>query len=94
MTTVWVIKDSGHDYGAAEEFGERRFLFDRVPSFGDVPAIREQLNGRGIKPDDFLLASGPLFVNMVATVWWKEKFGRVRVLVFDARDERYRERQL
>lgn len=94
MATVWVTKDGGHNYEAAEEFGEVQFLFDRTPPFGDTAAIKEQLDSRNIRSDDSLLASGPLFVNMVGTVWWKERFGRVRVLVFDARDERYRERVL
>jgi len=87
---VWIIKDGGHDYGDASNFGEIDMLFEqRVYPFGKAKELEEDLNRRPVCRDDYFLPSGSLMLNLIAFNWWKEKFGRVKILMFNAKTSKY-----
>lgn len=93
MSKVWVVADGHHDYEAAREYGEVKFLFED-PRLWNIPDMDDHLNTVDVREDDYLLLAGPLLANVLATTWWLKRFKELRLLVFNARSEKYVVRRL
>jgi hypothetical protein len=95
---VYIINSAGHDYSKAERFGELIVLSEgSLPVFA-VDRIR-LIYEKGLQEydseRDFLLLSGNLIPNVIATgVAIMKSGGHISVLIFDAKRRVYIERQL
>ena len=91
MTTVWVVKQAGHDLSPAKEYGSIEIITPHEASPFNVDyaveTIRERL--KDAKDTDYLLPSGPNIFNMLVYNEWMRKFGKVRFLLFHARVRKY-----
>lgn len=90
-TNVYVVADRGHDLSAAREFGEVVFLAPFVPNVFATDNMAKRLNEKlqDSRPEDYLLASGSLPVNMMAFGSMLLKHGKVNLLIFDPKLGRY-----
>jgi hypothetical protein len=95
----FVSKDMRFDVRPAATFGEPTFLFEGAPNafaLGKLSAeILEQLDAANFNENtDFVAMTGPTvaLVTLFATIIGE--YGRVRALIFDARNDSYRERVL
>ena len=96
---VYIINSSGHDFSKAEQFGEL------------VPMTRGTINKYSItsmarlfqpfveesSPDDYLLQSGPVVLNMIAASLFAQKHGTLNLLLWKAEadgNDRYVQRRL
>ena len=91
MRTVWIVKDGGHYYEAAKEFGEIKELFEGNYSFPNTSLLLNVFNDREVKEDDLILLSGPLFYNALIAFYWP--YQAMNVLVFNAKTKTYVERR-
>lgn len=96
MRKVFIPKSGGHDFQAAEEFGDLVFLCDEDQSPFEVDRIREILRRKlaDASPEDFLLLSGSPSINIMAAMELIRRFGRVNMLLFHARRKIYIRRDL
>lgn len=85
-STVWITNFAGHDYSDAAEWGDLQYLTkgyvrpdrpDRI-LYDITTKIAEETS-----PDDWLLPSGLLLLNIFAGIAWMEKHGTLRLLQFD-----------
>lgn len=90
--TVWVANWGGHDYSTAEEFGELNFLTRGYVSMGSLDRLFYTITQAVTKasPEDYLLLSGLLALNSVATLVWFHIHKRAKLLVWDQKLRRYR----
>lgn len=91
MPKVYVVSDSGHDYSKAWEHGEVVFLLEskvNVFAIGKlVRTVEEKL--AGARPEDYLVLSGSSVGGCLAFHSLLERLGRVQLLIFSFRDQRY-----
>lgn len=92
MSKVWVVNFAGHDYSDAERYGDLEFIthghierdhFDRM-----LYIVAESL--KDSSPDDWLLPSGLLPLNVLATAVWLEMHDSLRLLIWDFKKKGYR----
>jgi len=94
MSIIWIPKNASHDYEAASAFGTRRFIFEDTQDMFNPDRLLERARLVLAKSaaEDFLMLAGPQIMNIVAYQVLLEKHGQVRLLMFHARDNGYRER--
>ena len=94
MPKVYVVSNSGHDYSAAKQHGEVVFLFAgkvNVFAIGKlVQTVEEKL--AEAKVEDYLVLSGNSVAGCLAFYSQLERLGRVQLLIFSFRDQRYEAR--
>jgi hypothetical protein len=81
------------DLGPAQEFGELVFLLSPSAAPFNSPPIVEELSGKlaGYTDDDYLLLVGnPCLIGMVVALAADANDGRVKMLQWSGRDQRYR----
>ena len=84
---VYIINDSGHDFSAAEHFGNLvRLSYGTVPKFETTEIIRKVLPviARSA-PDDFIIHSGPTVMFMLTCVLFALQHKKLNLLVFNGR---------
>lgn len=90
---VIVPQRAGHSFEKAKEFGDVvELLTGRVSPFNlDIlfNRIKKRLDTEEVKATDFLLMSGPAIVNCLVYAEWFQRFGKVELLLFHARELRY-----
>lgn len=90
--TVWIVNFSGHDYSDAERFGEIEFITqgyvprDRLDRM--LGTVAERIANSG--PNDWLLPSGLIPLNVLAGACWLKKHDTLRLLLWDDKTNRYR----
>ena len=96
---VYIVNNSGHDFSAAEPFGELVFLteglFDRYNVTGMYRAFSPLLASSS--PEDFILHSGPGVMSAVACSIFAAKHGRLNLLIWRGEEfgkQRYVQRRL
>jgi len=93
MTKVIVPQRAGHSFDKATEYGEVvELLPGRVSPFNiDMlkRRIRKRLDDIRVTADDYLATSGPAIVNCLVFYEWNQRFGKVELLLFHARDLKY-----
>jgi len=84
MAKVFIVNDSGHDYSAAEKFGElvplstgtvnKYHLTKMLRTF--EPLMKDS------SPDDYILQSGPSVMNCIACAYFASVHGQLNLLIF------------
>lgn len=90
---VYVSNYAGHDYEAAEKFGEVRAITMGFVDFSSLDRVKYQV-AQGIidsSPDDYLALSGTNIVNAFAAMLWITLHGKVKMLNFNKENGVYRE---
>ena len=84
MNRVWVVKAAGHNFEAAERFGEVHVIVpEDVSPFNvdqQLAAIEKALADSSA--EDYLLFSGPPITNSLALLYWILKHKTASVLLF------------
>lgn len=95
---VFVSNAAGHDYKAAERYGELIFVIKGYISFQSLDRVKYTIAKRieTATADDWLCISGTSVINVIAALIWFRRFGIVKLLVWDKKYEnqnggRYRE---
>lgn len=85
MSKVFVVNHAGHNYRAAEDFGELRFITRGYVSLGSIDRVLGTVVDEVAQssPDDYLLLSGMILVNVFAISAWLELHPVVRILNWD-----------
>lgn len=88
---VWVVNAAGHDHSAAEPFGElhavtegRAHIFNVQRQTAEMCDILDHF-----RPDDWLLLSGHVILNCLATAIIMKKHGNVNFLIYDVVRKEY-----
>lgn len=93
---VWVVHNRGHDLTEATKYGDITSLVEGNVNVFDLSSrlaeIREKL--REAQEEDFILLSGYALLNVIATGILLEKFGNLKILVFDGVRRDYKLRTL
>ena len=91
MAIVWVVSNAGHDYEAAKDKGEIRFLFEgKVNVFASDLLVKETAQKlKEATEEDYLCLSGTALANCIAYAYFLKKFGRVNVLLFSFKNNGY-----
>jgi hypothetical protein len=88
MPKVWVANKGNHRYSSAEEFGSLEFITEgNVNIFATdnlQAAIEDRLQGYN-GAVDFLLLSGHILPNCLATNFLLQKFDNIQCLVWTGR---------
>ncbi len=90
---VYIVNHAGHDYSAAEKWGELIPITEGHVSQGSLDRLTYEvtlaINKSG--PEDWLLPSGLLVLNVIASAFWLRKHGELRLLIRDRKFRTYRE---
>lgn len=94
MSTVWIPKSAGHDFTAAGQYGVIKFIFEDSQDLFNPDRLREIARQaiQNAEPTDYLLPSGPQIMNIMVFMALLERNKYVRLLLFNAKDNAYRER--
>ncbi len=90
---VWVVNFAGHDYSPAKQYGELDFLTRGYVSLGSLDRLFYTISEAVAEthPDDFILPAGFAILNVVASAVWLQLHGKINILVWDPKQERYRQ---
>ena len=97
MATVWLVQHKGYDLTDARRFGEvKPLVTDPKANVFDMTARLADIHGGlcDAKKEDFLLISGYALLNIIAAGILMEKFGQVKLLVFNGISRTYEYRTL
>jgi hypothetical protein len=91
---VFILSDGGHDYSAAEKFGQIIFCTEGPIHKDDVSQMYRTLNQALLDADakDYILVSSLTSLCMVAAAIMADAFGEVHLLIHH--NGRYEERDL
>lgn len=91
-STVWIVNYAGHDHSTAEEFGELDFLTRGYVSMGSLDRLFYTVTEaiEKTKKEDYLLLSGLIVLNALATAVWLQRHGKVKLLLWDQKLGKYR----
>ena len=83
---VFIINDSGHNFSQALSYGTPVFVTqDRVPKFNLTEMLRTFKEAFSTStPDDYILITGPLVMNVVAGAYFAHKHGHLNLLLYHA----------
>lgn len=96
---VFIINNSGHNFSRALPYGTPVFVTqDRVPKFNLTTMLRTFKEAfADSTPDDYILITGPLVMNVIAGAYFAHKHGRLNLLLYHtdpAGNDRYISRKL
>lgn len=92
MSKVFIVNHAGHDYSAAEKWGTLVAMTSGHVGQGSLDRmIYDATRLSDSKPDDWLLPSGLLVLNVIASAYWLRKHGELRLLIRDRKYRTYRE---
>jgi hypothetical protein len=91
---VFIVNKSCHDFTAAEQFGELKFLSVGSLKRYDCASMYRQFSEimKSSKPDDYLLLSGLAIMNSVASAIFAHKHKRLNLLLWNSQKKEYIER--
>lgn len=93
--TVWVPKDTGHDFSHAETFGPVRFMLGAPePSPFEVQRVKTELSRTPVRAEDYLVMAGPPVMCALALERFREVAATVKVLIYHAGKHLYLERMV
>ena len=93
MSKVYIVNFAGHDHREASKYGELRRITTGYVSLGSLDRVLfEVVNAiKDSEPDDWILPSGLLILNVIAAAAWIRRHGDIRMLIWDRKETRYRE---
>lgn len=91
MPKVYIPNNSGHDFSQAESFGELVFITQgSVDRFKINNMYREVVATlKDSTAHDYVMVTGLTQINVVLTSVFAVKHGRLRLLMYDVKEERY-----
>ena len=91
---VYILSDGGHDYRAAERFGDLVICSEGQLHKDDISQMYRILTDSlaDAREDDFILVSSLTSLCMVASAIMANRFGQVHLLIY--KDGRYEARDL
>jgi hypothetical protein len=91
MSRVFILNNNLHNYDKAKRFGELvNVTQGRLPIFKTDTVLNMVSFGlKNFTKDDYLLVSGPVLLNILATTILYEKFDNFKLLIFDAKKQDY-----
>lgn len=91
---VYVLSDGGHDYSAAEKFGQIVICSEGALHKDDISQMYRLLGDAmyDAREDDYILVSSLTSLCMVGAAIMANSFGKLNLLIY--RDGRYVERSL
>lgn len=96
MSTVYVVNNAMHDYQNAEKFGNIVFMTEgKVPIFKTDTVTKMLRDGLAtFNANDYILVSGPAWLDIIAALIAFKHLSEVKFLVFDAKERTYIVRHL
>ncbi len=93
MSTVYVVNFAGHDHREAERYGDLKIITTGYISLGSLDRVLfEVVNAiKNSEEDDWLLPSGLLIINVIASAVWLRKHDKIQMLIWDRKEGGYRE---
>jgi NAD(P)-dependent dehydrogenase (short-subunit alcohol dehydrogenase family) len=91
---VWVVNNAGHDFAPAQEFStEMRYLTQGRVNVFNTERLSKEFAGkmRNYDSNDWILLSGSTILNCIAVAVALARWGRAKVLIFNAIEGRYYE---
>jgi hypothetical protein len=83
MPTVYVVNDSGHDFGAATKYGELLILSQGLICKTNITSMYRQFAPiRTSLSNDFILACGPSVMFSVACSMFSVRHGMLNILIW------------
>lgn len=83
---VFIVSNGGHDYSAAEEFGELTFCTENLIRRDDVAQmyreVKAGLEDGDARPEDYILVSSLTSMCMVAAAIMADWYGELHLLVY------------
>lgn len=82
---VFIVSNGGHNYTAAEEFGELVFCTDRLIHRTDVAQMYRELSEalRDATADDYILVSSLTSMCMIAAAIMADRWGEIHMLLHE-----------
>ena len=96
MSMIYVVNNAMHDYQNAERFGTIKYVTEgKVPIFKTDVVTKLLKDGLAeFTADDYILVSGPAWLDIIAALITFSKLNEVKFLVFDAKERMYIVRHL
>ena len=96
MSKVYIVNHAGHDYSAAQRWGDLVSITTGHVSQGSLDRLLYDVSVHISKsePLDWLLPSGLLVLNVISSALWLRKHGELRLLIRDRKFSTYREMTL
>lgn len=93
MSTVYVVNFAGHDHREAEKYGDLKIITTGYISLGSLDRVLfEVVNAvKDSEETDWLLPSGLLIINVIASAVWLRKHDKIQMLIWDRKEGGYRE---
>ena len=93
---VWIVNSSGHDFSAAETYGELIPLTVGKVNIFNVERLLNELKGDlgSHQKGDWVLLSGNTILNILTFSIVLAKHGEVNILIYDAIRKEYVPREL
>ena len=93
MPKVYIVNHAGHDYSAAHRWGDLISITAGHVSKGSLDRLLYDVSIHISRSDplDWLLPSGLLVLNVIASAFWLRKHGELRLLIRDRKFSTYRE---
>ncbi len=84
MNVVWIINDSGHDFSAAESYGELVPLSMGALDRYDITGMYRHFNAAlaESEPQDWILHTGPNVMASLACSIFSARHGRLNLLLW------------
>lgn len=96
QTKVYIPNNSGHDFSDAEKYGDLVFItqgmIDRFKINTMFRATVEALNDS--KPTDYIMVTGLTQINVIIASVFTQMHGRLNLLIYDVKKERYIPRKI
>lgn len=93
---VWIASDAGHDFSEAEKYGDLVAVTNGKSNIFNIRHLvsdfAEKLTDFG--PEDYLLLSGNVVVNVLLSSILLQKQETIQVLIFDAVHKGYVPREI
>lgn len=94
MPKVYIVNKGGHDYSAAERFGELQYITEGTLAKYDVGQMFRECNKAlsDSDPDDYIMLTSLTTLCSVACAIFAYKHGRLNLLIF--KDDDYVARRI
>lgn len=91
MKTVFIPNYKNYDVSDAEHFGKLVFVTEGIVDISNLTNLASAIVSKlkQAKEDDYLVIIGAPIVNAICFTYLMGLFGRVNMLLFDARTRRY-----
>lgn len=89
MRKVFIVNDSGHDFSAAEKFGELIVMSTGLLDKYNLTGMKRRFEPHILtsKPTDYILHTGPSVMSALACSMFTALHGRLNILLWKAEQD-------